>query len=331
VLKTFLTTGIAGLALATVAVAGQTPPSGPTFEVAVIKPSVPLTDLRSAEAKIRSGQLRIGLTVVGARVEIGFMSLAELIRTAYDVKPYQISGPDWMTSERFDVTAKLPDGATKDQVNVMLQALLAERFKLTLHREKKDRPVYALVVGKGGSKLKESAPDADAVKSDAAKGDAPAAIVVNGQSVVASRDGRGAVMTGGPTGPVRISIGPAGEHIEALKITMPAFATVLTGMVDRPVLDMTGLTGTYQLALDIPMADLQAMAMKAAAAAGIQLPVPLNDRAGGDGRGFAPVASDPGGSSIFQAVQELGLKLEPRQAPVDVIVIDHVEKTPTEN
>ena len=99
------------------------------------------------------------------------MSLADLIRVAYRVKPYQLSGPDWMTAERFDVLAKMPEGATREQVPEMLKALLAEPFKLAVHRESKEHAVYALVVGKGGPKLKESAPDADAP----AGGDAPAA------------------------------------------------------------------------------------------------------------------------------------------------------------
>jgi uncharacterized protein (TIGR03435 family) len=204
---------------------------------------------------------------------------------------------------------------------------LAERFKLTVHREKKDRPVYALVVGKGGSKLKESVPDADAAKTD----DAPPTMVVNGQSVTQTKDGRGAVVTGGPAGPVRVSMSAAGEHIEALKITLPAFADVLSPLVDRPVVDMTDLQGTYQLTLDLPMEELMAIATRAAATMGIALP---GGSPGGPGAGdgtSAPVASDPTGGSIFQSVQQLGLKLEPRQAPVDVIVIDHVEKSPTEN
>src|SRR5216684_8699142 len=152
--KELLATAGACVLLAT-SVFAQTPAAA--FEVASIKPAAPIASI--TPAMIQSGKLRLGVSVVGARVDIGYMSLADLIRTAYDVKPHQISGPDWMAAERFNITAKLPDGATKDQVNVMLQALLAERFKLTVHRETKERPVYALIVGKGGPKLRESEPE----------------------------------------------------------------------------------------------------------------------------------------------------------------------------
>lgn len=103
------------------------------------------------------------LTVVGSRVDIRFMSLYKLIVTAYGIKPYQVSGPDWMRSPKFDIAAKMPDGVSKARLPEMLQALLAERFKLSIHRESKEQPVYALVVGKNGPKLKESAAAADAL------------------------------------------------------------------------------------------------------------------------------------------------------------------------
>jgi uncharacterized protein (TIGR03435 family) len=120
------------LVLVAVVVSGQTPPA---FEVASIKPAPPITTIA---AQIQSGKIHVGMTIDAARVDIGFMSLADLIRVAYRVKPYQISGPDWMREERFDIVAKLPDGASTDQVPEMLQALLAERFNLKVHRESKE-------------------------------------------------------------------------------------------------------------------------------------------------------------------------------------------------
>src|ERR1039458_5970133 len=99
-------------------------------------------------------------TVYSAVYDNGGGSLKRLILTAYKLKPYQVSGPDWMDSVRFDILSKIPEGGTKDQVPEMLQALLAERFKLTAHRETKEQPVYGLVVGKDGPKLKPSVPDA---------------------------------------------------------------------------------------------------------------------------------------------------------------------------
>ena len=97
---------------------------------------------------IASGKLHVGMKVDAARVDIGFYSLADLIRTAYRVKAYQVSGPDWISAQRFDILAKMPEGATREQVPEMLQVLLAERFRLTIHRETRDHSVYALVAGK---------------------------------------------------------------------------------------------------------------------------------------------------------------------------------------
>lgn len=84
--------------------------------------------------------------------------------TAYGVKNYQISGPPWLDTERFSIVAKAPPGAAKEQVLVMWQNLLAQRFQLKLHRETNDIPIYELVVGKNGPKLKESAPDPEPPK-----------------------------------------------------------------------------------------------------------------------------------------------------------------------
>jgi uncharacterized protein (TIGR03435 family) len=301
--------------LAAGAAVGQTA----TFEVASVKPAAPLD-----RSQILSGQMHVGMKIDAARVDIGFMSLAELIRVAYRVKPYQISGPDWMASERFDVLAKLPEGASREQVPEMLQALLAERFKLTVHRESKEHAVYALVVGKNGPKLKESPPDADAP----AGGGAPAAADdANPQVRVSGRGENTQVsISGGQIGTAHMSMGPGGTmHLEAPKMNMAAFADTLSRFFDRPVVDLTELKGTYQVALDLSMEDLR----NAARSAGL---MGLGMGGGRDGaRPPSDAASDPGGLSIFAAVQQLGLKLEPRKAPLDLIVIDHLEKTPTEN
>src|SRR5215469_4421584 len=124
------------------------------FEVATVKPAQLPTP-----QQMMSGKAHIGMNVDGARVDIGAMSLADLIRIAYKVKTYQISGPEWLKTERFDVMGKIPEGVSKDKVPEMLQALLAERFGLKLHREPQEHPIYALIVAKGGPKLKESPPD----------------------------------------------------------------------------------------------------------------------------------------------------------------------------
>jgi uncharacterized protein (TIGR03435 family) len=302
----------AGLVLAACAL-------GQTFEVASVKPAAPLN-----AGQILSGQAHVGMRIDAARVDIGSMSLADLIRVAYRVKAYQVSGPDWMGSERFDVLAKLPEGASREQVPEMLQALLAERFKLTVHRESKEHAVYALVAGKNGPKLKESPPDADAP----AGGGAPTALEDANPQVRLSGRGENTQVSisGGQFGTAHMSMGSDGTmHLEAPKMTMAALADTLSRFFDRPVLDLTEIKGTYQVVMDLSMEDLR----NAARNFGMMAPG-LGGGRGGE-RPAANAASDPGGLSIFAAVQQLGLKLEPRKVPLEAIVIDHLEKAPTEN
>jgi uncharacterized protein (TIGR03435 family) len=305
------------------------PPAAETkhweFEVASIKPAAPITP-----DKFANGRLHVGMTVDGAQVDIGFLSLAELIPMAYRVKSYQVSGPNWMPQQRFDIIGKMPPGATREQVPDMLQLLLADRFKLTFHRETKEHSMYALVVGKKGPKLKESEPDPPPAKIESADGGAPAdgapPVKNEDRPLSFKSDAKGMVLTGGgQKGQVRISKAEGGIRIESSKMTMEVLAETLSRFVDRPVVDMTEIKGDYEVALEISMADILAVAR----AAGQVIP----PGAGGAEPGKAPLdtASDPSGSSIFDTIQKLGLKLEARKGPIEVIVIDHVEKAPTEN
>jgi uncharacterized protein (TIGR03435 family) len=267
------------------------------------------------------------MRVDGDRVDIGNMSLAGLIQTAYRVKPYQVSGPSWISGQRFDILANIPEGAAHDQVPEMLQELLAERFKLTIHRESKEHPVYALVVVKGGPKL-IPAPAAEAdvpANPDAAKNgfalDTP-----NGRmNVSVDMKSGGAVVNSPQTGKMRMSMGPDRTMImEAERMTLTALADQLSTFLDRPVVDLTELKGSYQVKLELSMDDL----MQAAKGQGLQIM-----RAPGEApRGAVPLnASDPSGSSIFESIQKLGLRLEPRKLPMDLIVVDSIEKNPTAN
>jgi uncharacterized protein (TIGR03435 family) len=239
-----------------------------------------------------------------------------------------------MAVNRFDVMAKMPEGATKEQVPEMLQALLAERFKLAVHRDSKEHSVYALIVGKNGSKLKPAEPD---VAPTPPAADAPPAkgLVVGtaeGQvSVTPNKDGKGATIAGGAFGQMRMSMGEAGTmRMEFPKISMPGLAEMLSRFADRPVFDMTELKGNYQVALDLSMDEMRNVARAAASQAGIAMTGPAGG--GGDGgKSPADAASTPGGSSILGAVQQLGLKLDGRKMPIDTVVVDHLEKTPTEN
>jgi uncharacterized protein (TIGR03435 family) len=291
----------------------------PAFEVASIKPS---PSIQQVAAQIQAGQMHVGMGIRGTTVDIGFMSLADLIATAYRVKPYQVTAPDWARVERYDILAKIPDGASAEQVPEMLQALLAERFHLTMHRENREQPIYALVVGPDGPKMAPSEPD-PAPQAPPAGG---RALATPAGDVNVQQTGRGSVtVTGSTTGTTRMTMTPDGVmRMEMSKMSMPALAEAIRPMVERPVIDETKLEGDFQIALELPMQDLMNVARAQAGALG--LPGPALPAAGGPA-----IASDPGGSAIFSSVQKLGLRLESRRAPVETIVVDGIDRTPTEN
>jgi uncharacterized protein (TIGR03435 family) len=342
-MKTRISIGLifaVGLLLAASAIFGQTAPSKPAFEVATVKPSPPVDMAKLAE-QIRAGKMpRFGPHVNASQAEYIYMSLKELIATAYTVKVYQITGPAWLATDRFDIVAKLPDGASKDDAAKMLQALLEERFKLAAHRDTQEHPVLALVVSKDGPKLKESPATAEPIdenvplKPGETQMDAPSGPI----RMTRNADGS-TTMNMGAKGMMTMKVdAQAGTmHLESSMVTMSGFADMLTKLTQmgggggRQVVDMTDLKGNYQVALDLSLADLMAMAQAAAREAGISLPMPPAG-GGGENKSPASAAAEPsGGSSIFASVQKLGLKLEKRKAPVEQLVIDHVEKTPTED
>lgn len=288
-----------------------------------MKPSPPL-DMAKLAAEIKAGKMpRLGPHVSASQAEYNYMSLKDLITIAYKVKGYQIAGPAWLAAERFDIVAKLPDGASKDDAPTMLQALLEERFKLVAHRDTEEQPVLALVVGKDGPKLKESPATTEPIDENAplkpgeTKIDGP-----NGPVRVTRNADGSTTMNMGAKGTItqRMDMQTQTITLESSMVTMAGFADMLTNLLQmgggggRQVVDMTDLKGNYQVAVEFSFAD----AMAAARAQGMNVPA-------------APAASDPGGSTVFASVKKLGLKLEPRKAKVEHLVIDHVEKTPTEN
>jgi uncharacterized protein (TIGR03435 family) len=303
------------------------------FEVASVKPAPPLDP-----QKIMSGQQRPGMKVDAARVDINSMSFAGLLYIAFKIKPYQLSGPSWvtagpMTADLFEVHAKMPEGATEKDVPEMLQALLVERFKLKFHRESSEQAIYALVVGKGGPKMKEAPPDPEPVA--AAPGGAPGGPGGEGGSgndrppQVSGRPDEkgGATIRGGPMGNMKMAMQDGIMHMEAEKMSMTQLTDMLSQFMDRPVVDLTELKGNFQVAIDIAQADM----MNAARRMGAPVPPPGGGIGGPGGAAAAPDASDPAGNSILRSMQQLGLKLEARKSDVGKLVIDHVEKTPSEN
>jgi uncharacterized protein (TIGR03435 family) len=277
-----------------------TPP--PSFEVASIKPAAPLTP----------GKVMIGVRRDPGRVTYSGMPLKEIIRNAYRVKTYQISGPAWLDSERFDIMAKLPDGATEEQVPEMMQALLAERFGLKLHRETKELPVYTLVVGKNGPKLEEVEAPPPPPTAPPPPGAAEKPIA---RGMQMSDTTRGTMMRFEP-----------GGKFTAQRMSISNFADMLSRFLDRPVVDETGLKGYYNFTLEVSMEDL--VNMKGM----FRMMGPPGGPEGGAARPESgPAPESAPSASLFQSVQKLGLKLEPRKSPIEFLVIDHVEKVPTEN
>jgi len=282
-------------AIASIAAWGQQP-ARPEFEVATIRPSAP-----SPEATVTAGA-----RIDGAQVRWVSLTLKNFMATAYRMKLYQISGPDWISSDRFDIAATIPAGVSTTQMPEMLQRLIEDRFQVKMHREKKDFPVYALEIAKGGLKMQANPPDPNAANADATT---PANTNVNGSAQGISIDfGRGSSYTF------------ANNRFEARKLTLANVVRALELYTDRPVVDMTGLTGTYDFTLEVTAEDYQAMLIRAAVSAGVTLPPQALRLLDG--------ASIP---SLFDALQKVGLKLDARKAPLDTIVVDDARKTPTDN
>lgn len=314
----------------------QKPAATPAFDVATIRPSAPL-DMAKLAADIQAGRMpKFGPHVDANRAQYSYMTLKDLVANAYKVKAYQVTGPAWMTTTRFDIVANMPEGSSKDDAPAMLQTLLKDRFKLVAHRETKEHPVLGLVVGKGGPKLKESPaapepiPDDAPLKQGEMKVDGPDGPI----RVTRNADGS-ATMNMGAKGIITQRIDPQSQtmHLDSTTVTMDGFADMLTNVMQmggsgsRQVVNMTDIKGNYQVSLDISLADIMAVAR----AQGFGGPGP-GPGAGGADAGAAPVASDPsGGSTLYSSVEKLGLKLESRKANVEQLVVDSAEKAPTEN
>ena len=281
-------------------------PASPTFEVASIKPAAP-----QEMGRIMMGTRGGPGTPDPGQYTATNLPLSRLIMQAYNVRSFQVTGPSWIDSQHFDVVAKVPQGTTQEQFRLMLQNLLAERFKLAVHKESKEVPIYALLVGKGGIKMKESAP-LDPNAPDVPKTLAPPTMGRDGMPKMAA-GGRGNIMM----------MGPNGFRMQGGHSTMAQLSDILSNQLGRPVVDMTGLTAQYDYTLDFSPEGLQMMKGMPA------MPPP---GAGGERGGPTSDGGRESGPTLFTAVQEqLGLKLEPRKGPVDLIVVDSAEKTPIEN
>jgi uncharacterized protein (TIGR03435 family) len=259
--------------------------------------------------------------VSGSRFTEEFASLDDLIMDAYKVKRYQIANlPKWGDTGQdvYDIDARVEGDRTPtlDEARQMLQTLLADRFQLKLHHETRELPVYALVVGKNGPKL---APRRDpctlpglVVRDGPGRGGNTGGDERGGAG--AGRDAKDGDKKGGDKG-------GGGKDLGFIQ-TWAIIPEILSGMTDRPVIDRTGLEEPAYCTLD-GQDPLMTVIMQVG---------PLGGGRGGDPENRTAIP-DPGstGASIFTAVEEKwGLKLEPQKAPVDVLVIDRVER-PSEN
>jgi uncharacterized protein (TIGR03435 family) len=192
------------------------------------------------------------------------VTLKNFIMRAYGMLDYQISGPEWLQSERFDIAAKPPSGADDKDFPLMMRAMLAERFKLQAHGDTKVFPIYGLVAGKTGLK-------AEPVKDE------------GGTNMNSSRG-----------------------YFKCERCSMTSVAAWLARQMDRPVRDMTDLPGVYNLILNFTLENADPI------------------REGAEKKEVYP--------PLLTAIQEQwGLKLEPKKAPLEILVIDHIERVPTEN
>ncbi len=276
----------------TVRLSAQAAPSPLQFEVASVKPN------RSG-----SGGVQVGIQP-GGRLQATNVTLRDLIRIAYQVQPFQIvGGPSWLSSDRFDIAAKAEaefpptppvPGGPPGPPQLMLQHLLGDRFKLTVHSETREMPTYDLVLarrdGQLGAKLKESALDCAGLAGARGRGAAPPPPGAGGRG--------GAVGCG-------VRIGPG--LLSGNGVPIASLANSLSQMVQRVVTDKSGLNGNYEFEVSFTPEGPQA---GPGAPPGAPPPPPV----------------DANAPSIYTAVQEqLGLKLESGRGQVSVLVVDSVE------
>jgi uncharacterized protein (TIGR03435 family) len=232
-----MTLWIAGLAVA--AQVSSFAAQVSSFEVASVKPVNP-----------PAGPNVVSLIINHGRLNIEAAELRQIVGLAYAVQRIRVlGGPGWADSDQFDIAAKAESAdATRDEIRNMLQTLLAERFKLVVHREARELPAYSLVLARSGSKLKAAAPDRKSGMAD--------------------------------------TVGPSGERQTVFEASsLRVLVNMLANTLGSPVVDMTGLDELYDYTFEWPDA----------------------------------------GSSLFASVDQLGLKLEAKKAPVEVLVMDRAE------
>ena len=280
------------LALASAAMAQQ-----PTFEVASVKVATPQVPVQGANGAYRvSGCRRPN----PGTVDCTNATLRRILLQAYGVPTYQLEGPAWLDSDRYELMAKLPEGVTVDKIPAMLQALLADRFQVVIHKETRQYPGYEMTVAKGGFKPAE----VDPAEVAAYQAEQAAIKAGNAPATPPTSPRPGAPM---PMGLIGMRVNSSGAHTLRGKMTMKELAHTITSEMKRPVVDRTELKGAYDI--ELTYMDEGSTGLRAEAMAS---------------------ASDPT-ATFLQAVQALGLKLEQKKGPLEFIVVDSAKRVPTEN
>ena len=303
-----------GLAiLAITAVPAQSQGGQLRFEVASVKPGPP-----DGIGSMNGGPLPVGpfnqTNHDPGRITWTNVRLGRVIQVAFDFPIDRISGPDWLFDDVVTIVATVPAGTSVGDFRLMAQSLLAERFKLTVHRETKQVSGYALEVAKNGPKLKESRQDPVKESKGEAKSEGKRDETCRGCNNIVIQDESGfpAPRPGNPMflpgAGFSATIAVNGKNrASVLNGGAKAIADYLGNAIGSPVEDRTGLTGIYDVHLEF-----------------------VPDPSGTEPNATA-AAAEPG-TNIFDAVpSQLGLKLTPKKVPVEMLVIDHVEKVPTEN
>jgi uncharacterized protein (TIGR03435 family) len=267
---------------------------GQTFDAASVKPAAPWVP-GSGRAMDPTGGPG---TQDPGRIRYPFTTLKDLLMRAYGVQDFQIVGPGWLEMERFDIDAVMPPDTTREQFRAMLQNLLVARFQIKMHRETREVSSYALQTARTGPKFKESTENLG--PQDASQAPPPLKPGKDGYFVPPRRPGLFLQLIG--------LSGAARETFQ--QSTMQELSNSLQGQLSRPVTDATGLAGKYDFTLTFATEGLNMGRNR----------MPVNP---------AAVENPP---TIFAALQsQLGLRLESKKGPMETIVIDHVEKTPTGN
>lgn len=232
------------------------------ISAAMAQPVFDVASVRASQSGRGEGDWRDDIETSPGSLIMRNVSLKTAVRWAYHVMEFQVSGPEWTGSDRYNISAKASGAALDDQLRLMLQTLLVERFQLTFHRQTREMQVYVLTVAKGGPKFHESQTEG--------------APVVNPDKSRMTMDVKGM---------------PASQVVDTLSKVLHA-----------PVLNNTGFTGRYDISVNMAR----------------YLP-----------DGSTPF--DPVSTIILAMQEELGLKLESKKMPLDLLIIDHAEKVPVEN